>query len=196
MYVKKGRQPQKYRVKYDGGQTMTSLEEQMELTALEEDDSDQSSAIDEMKGSDYEGSEGSESTVEVERMLGQAREDEEEGGNVTEDSDGENGEDRPLDDRDAMESLKVGNTVEAQGFTWEMREDLTTDCRNEQEIESTFANIRFDESTHEGSGRVSATTATTEREIVGDSESYGRQATLGNRAHRSSLMHYFWCCAV
>jgi hypothetical protein len=27
VYVKKGRQPQKYRVKYDGGQTMTSLEE-------------------------------------------------------------------------------------------------------------------------------------------------------------------------
>jgi hypothetical protein len=31
-----------------------------------------------MEGSDYEGSEGSGSTVEVERMLGHAREDEEE----------------------------------------------------------------------------------------------------------------------
>ena len=57
VYVKKGRQPQKYRVKYDGGQTMTSLEEQMELTALEEEDSDQSSAVDELEGSDYEASE-------------------------------------------------------------------------------------------------------------------------------------------
>jgi hypothetical protein len=48
-----------------------------------------------------------------------------------------------------MEPLKVGDTVEAHGFTWEMREDLTTDCRNEQEMGSTFANIRFDESTRE-----------------------------------------------
>ncbi len=69
VYVKKGRQPQKYRVKYDGGQTMTSLEERMESTALEEEDSDQSSAIEELEGSDYEASEGIETTVEVQRTL-------------------------------------------------------------------------------------------------------------------------------
>ncbi len=61
----------------------------MELTALEEEDSDQSSAIDKLEGSDYEASEGSRSTVAVERSQGQAREHEEEGGNTTEDSDGE-----------------------------------------------------------------------------------------------------------
>jgi hypothetical protein len=102
-----------------------------------------------LEGSEYEASEGSGSTVEVERRLGQAREDEEEGGNEAEDSEGENGEDRPLDDRDAMELMKVGDTVEAHGLTWEMREDLTTDCRNVREVGSTFVNIRFNKSTKE-----------------------------------------------
>ncbi len=40
VYVKKGRQPQKYKVKYDGGQTMTSLEDQMEVSVLDEEDSE------------------------------------------------------------------------------------------------------------------------------------------------------------
>ena len=30
VYVKKGRQPQKYSIRYDGGQTMTSTEDQIE----------------------------------------------------------------------------------------------------------------------------------------------------------------------
>ncbi len=48
--------------------------------------------------------------------------DQEEEGNVTEESEGENGEDRPLDQRDAVEPMKLGDTVEAHGVTWESRE--------------------------------------------------------------------------
>ena len=102
VYVKKGRQAQKYRMKYDGGQTMTSMEEQMELAGVEEENSDESSAVDDMEGSDYEASDGS--TVELERDVGVRTErdtpadqdPEEEAGNVTDDSEGENGEDRQM----------------------------------------------------------------------------------------------------
>ena len=70
VYVKKGRQAQKYRVKYDGGQTMTSLEDQMEVAGLEEENSDESSAVDELEGSDYEASDGSGSTHDLGRVRG------------------------------------------------------------------------------------------------------------------------------
>jgi hypothetical protein len=149
VYAKKGRQAQKYRVKYDGGQTMTSLEEQIEAGTLEEEDSEESSDGNEFFGSDYVASEGSGSTVGVARHAGVMSEQEEEQGNVTDDSEGENGEDRPLDERDAMEVMKLGDQVVVHGLTWERREDLTEDSRTEPELETTFANIRFDESTRE-----------------------------------------------
>jgi hypothetical protein len=153
IYVKKGRQPQKYKVKYDGGQTMTSLEEQMEVSTLEEEDSEGSEEGNELDGSDYEASEDSGSTVGVGRREGILREQQEEGGNVTDDSEGENGEGRPLDERDAIEPMKLGDQVEihalVHGLTWEMVEDLTTDSRNKPETGSTFANIRLDDNTRE-----------------------------------------------
>ncbi len=117
VYVKKGRQAQKYRVKYDGGQTMTSLEEQMEVETLEEEDSEESSEGNELGGSDYEASEGSGSTVGLARHVGVMVEQEEEQGNVTDDSEGENGEGRPLDERDALEPMKLGDQVVVHGLT-------------------------------------------------------------------------------
>jgi len=155
VYVKKGRQAQKYRVKYDGGQTMTSMEEQMELAGVEEENLDESSAVDEMEGSDYEASDGS--TVELERDVGVRTErdtpadqdPEEEAGNVTDDSEGENGEDRAMDERDRREPLRLGDEVEAHGITWERVDSLRTDYRQEPEERTTFTNIRFDETTKE-----------------------------------------------
>ena len=157
VYVKKGRQAQKYRVKYDGGQTMTSLEDQMEVAGLEEENSDESSAVDELEGSDYEASDGSGSTHDLGRVRGvQAERDtpedtdpEEEAGNVTDDSEGENGEDKPMDERDHKEPLKLGDEVEAHGIKWERVDSLRDDCRTEPEESTTFKNIRFDESTKE-----------------------------------------------
>jgi hypothetical protein len=120
VYVKRGRQAQKYRMKYDGGQTMSSLEEQMEAAGLEEEDSDASSVVEEMEGSDYEASDGIGSTDGLERVRGIQAEREtpedmdvpEEGGNVTDDSEGENGEDRPLNDKDLREPLKLEDHVD------------------------------------------------------------------------------------
>ncbi len=128
---------------------MTSLEDQMEVSILEKEDSEGSEEGNELAGSDYQASEGSGSTVGLGRREGVLREQEEEGGNVTDDSEGENGESRPLDERDAIEPMKLGDQVEVHGLTWEMVEDLTTDSRNEPETGSTFANIRFDDNTRE-----------------------------------------------
>ena len=100
VYVRRGRQIQKYRVKYDEGTSMEALEEHLEIVVGEED-SDGSDDVNEMGGSQCEDSDGSTSTVEPERIRDviqgvviQADVDnrEEGGGNVTSDSEGEMGE--------------------------------------------------------------------------------------------------------
>jgi hypothetical protein len=110
----------------------------MEVAGLEEENSDESSAVDELEGSDYEASDGSGSTHDLGRVRGvQAERDtpedtdpEEEAGNVTDDSEGENGEDKPLDERDRKEPLKLGDQVEAHGIKWERVDSLRDDCRS------------------------------------------------------------------
>ncbi len=89
----------------------------MEVSTLEEEDSEGSEEVNELDGSDYEASEGSGSTVRDGRREGVLREQEEEGGNVTDDSEGENGEGKPLDERDAIEAMKLGDEVEVHGLT-------------------------------------------------------------------------------
>ena len=71
------------------------------------------------------------------------------GGNVTEDSEGEPCEANPGNMRDALEPLSIGDTVEAHGKTWRRIEGLTTDRRNEPEVASKFKRLHYNESTRE-----------------------------------------------
>jgi hypothetical protein len=71
------------------------------------------------------------------------------GGNVTEDSEGEPGEANPGNMRDALEPLSIGDTVEAHGKTWKRIEGLTEDARTEPVLASKFKRLHYNESTRE-----------------------------------------------
>lgn len=157
VYVRRGRQMQKYRVKYDEGTCMEALEEHLEIVVGEED-SDGSDDVNEMGGSQCEDSDGS--TVEPERIRDviqggviQADVDnrEEGGGNVTSDSEGEMGETNQGDfpRRPTLEPLSVGDRVTVHGVTWERIEQLEEDCRTQEEVETKFRRIHFTDATRE-----------------------------------------------
>ena len=90
---------------------MTSLEDQMEVSVLDEEDSEGSEEGNELVGSNYEASEGSGSTVGLGRREGVLREQEEEGGAERENADGdENGVDEGAED-DAQDGDGVPDHV-------------------------------------------------------------------------------------
>ena len=87
VYVKKGRQPQKYSIRYDGGQTMTSTEDQIE--PANEDEQDEESDDEERQRDtmyDSERDSDNQSTDVGEELWYVPPETD---GNVTEDDEGE-----------------------------------------------------------------------------------------------------------
>ena len=155
VYVRRGRQIQKYRVKYDEGTSMEALEEHLEIVVGEED-SDGSDDVNEMGGSQCEDSDGS--TVEGERVVQAGRageprepvaEEDDGGGNVTSDSEGELGEDNMAGRGDAREPLQIGETVSVHDVMWERIESLDQDARREENIESKFTRLHFNDATKE-----------------------------------------------
>ncbi len=74
---------------------------------------------------------------------------EEDGVGITEDSEGEPGEENPENLLDAQEPLRMGDTVEAHGKTWKRVEGLEEDARTETEVASKFSRLHYNESTRE-----------------------------------------------
>ncbi len=68
---------------------------------------------------------------------------------VTEDSEGEPGEDNPGNLLHAQEPLQMGETVEVHGKTWKRVEDLEEDTRTEPEFASKFSRLHYNESARE-----------------------------------------------
>ena len=109
--------------------------------AEDEDDSDEESD-NELGGSEAENS--NDETVYEEQVGGfRIGERAEPRGNVTEDSEGEPGENNPGNLLNAMEPLSIGDTVEAHGKTWKRVEGLTVDARTEPVEASKFKRLHY-----------------------------------------------------
>ena len=155
IYVRRGRQVQKYRVKYDEGTTQEALEEHLEVVIGEEDSDSGSDGGNEMGGSQGNDSDGS--TIEGERVMDVINgvvinaepDNRPEGETVTSESEGEMGEGNMGDLRDALEPLSVGDRVTVHGVTWERIEGLQEDHRTEPEVETRFTRLHFNDSTRE-----------------------------------------------
>jgi hypothetical protein len=106
VYAKKGRQLQKYSIRYDGGQTMTSTEDQIE--PANEDDADEESDDNEReRDAMYESDRDSDNqSTDVREELWYA--EQEKDGNVTEDDEEEVEEGKEDERGDAIE---IGETV-------------------------------------------------------------------------------------
>jgi hypothetical protein len=152
IYVRRGRQAQRYRVKYDERTTQKALEDHFKLVVGEED-SESSDEGNEMGGSQCDDSDGS--TIEGERVrdviagvvIDAELDNRAEGGNVTSDSEGEIGEHNLGDLRNAIEPLSVGDRVTVHGVTWERIESLEEDHRTEPEVETKFNRLYFSDAT-------------------------------------------------
>jgi hypothetical protein len=155
VYVRRGREFQKYRVKYDEGTSMEALEKHLEHVVGEEDSDDGSDEGNEMGGSQCSDSEGS--TIERERVrdviygvvIHAEPDNREEGGNVTSDSEGEMGENNMGDLRNAIEPLSVGDRVTVHGLTWVRIEALEEDIRTDAEVETKFNRLHFSDAARE-----------------------------------------------
>ncbi len=147
VYSRRGRHLQKYRVKYDEGTTMEAEDAHLELVE-DEDDSDGDEVENEMGGSDAANSDGDTEGYDSDSATIRRREEDEEG-KVTDDSEGEPGEDMPGNMLYAEAALRMGDTVQAHGKTWKRVEELTEDARTEPELKSRFKRLHYSESTKE-----------------------------------------------
>ena len=149
IYCRRGRQVQRYRVKYDEGTTQEALEEHLELVVGEEDSDSESSEGNEMGGSQDYDSESS--TLDGPRVrdvidgvvIAAEPDNRAEGETVTSESEGEMGEGELGDLRNALEPMSVGDRVTVHGVTWEMIEGLQEDQRTEPEVETRFTRLHF-----------------------------------------------------
>ena len=106
VYVKKGRQPQKYSIRYDGGQTMTSTEDQIE-PANEDDAVEESDENERQRDNMYDSerdSDNQSTDVGEESWYGEPETD----SNVTEDDEGAVEEGKEDERGDEVE---IGETV-------------------------------------------------------------------------------------
>ena len=135
---------------------MEALENHLELFVQDEDSDEGSESGNEMGGSNNYDSDGS--TVEGERVVQAGRageprepvaEEDEGGGNVTSDSEGELGEDNMAGRGDAREPLQIGETVSVNDLIWERIESLAQDARREEEMQSKFTRLHISDATKE-----------------------------------------------
>jgi hypothetical protein len=147
VYARRGRHLQKYRVKYDEGTTMEAEDAHLELVE-DNDESDGDESGDEMGGINAANSDGDTVAYEDDEAAIRRREEDEEG-KVTDDSEGEPGEDDPGNLLYAEAALRMGDTVEAHGKTWKRVGELTVDARTEPELSSRFKRLHYSESTKE-----------------------------------------------
>jgi hypothetical protein len=141
VYVKKGRQPQKYSIRYDGGQTMTSTEDQIE--PANEDDADEESDENERQRDnmyDSERDSDNQSTdVGEESWYGEPETD----SNVTEDDEGaveEGKEDERGDEVEIGETVSCGANNDPKRLTWTRIKDIATDQRTDKNEDTVFKN--------------------------------------------------------
>jgi hypothetical protein len=144
VYVKKGRLPQKYSIKYDGGQTMTSVEDTIE-PANEDDEDEQPDEgdIDEMNrpldtdsdtvSCDSEG-----------RSKEQYKDDDD-----TDEDDGVNeaNDDKDMNDGDGVqigETVVCGDDDDPKRLTWPRIKDIETDQRTADHQQTFFLNLLMD----------------------------------------------------
>ena len=155
IYCRRGRQVQRYRVKYDEGTTQEALEEHLELVVGDEESDSGSSEGNEMGGSQDYDSESS--TLDGPRVrdvidgvvIAAEPDNRAEGETVTSESEGEMGEGELGDLRNALEPMSVGDRVTVHGVTWEMIEGLQEDQRTEPEVETRFTRLHFNDATRE-----------------------------------------------
>ena len=149
VYVKKGRLPQKYSIKYDGGQTMTSVEETIEpANDDDEDEQPDEGDIDDMNrpldtdsdtvSCDSEG-----------RSKEQDKDDED-----TDEDEGVNeaNDDKDMNDGDGVligETVVCGDVDDPKRLTWTRIKDIETDQRTAAHRQTFFKNLVMDDRTAE-----------------------------------------------
>jgi hypothetical protein len=143
VYVKRGRQPQKYSIKYDGGQSMPALEGQIE-PANEDDEEDadgEDNARDEMYESDRDSDNQSTDSYEDDNIgwADRVRETE-----LTDESDGEcEGEEKERGDTvDMGETVVCGADNDPQRLTWTRIKDIYEDAREGPHEATFFKNLK------------------------------------------------------
>ena len=152
VYVKKGRNPQKYSVKYDIGGTMACEEEHLEIAGVEESDSDESHHEDVRE--DESDPENEDVDTDNEADEGGIVVENDQDNDNTDESEGERDGETDRDYREA-EIIEIGETVwcgsedDPKRQCWRRVEDLTEDVRKEEVKETTFKNIRVNDQTTE-----------------------------------------------
>ncbi len=158
VHAKKGRHVQRYRVKYDEGAVMQAEDAHLEHVH-DESDSEESASDNEFGGSNAPNSQSDADTTAYgeeivgfrigERDISREAEAEEEGGGITEDSEGKPGQGNPGNLLYAQEPLRMGDTVKTHGKIWKRVEGLEEDTRTEPEVASKFSRLHYNESTRE-----------------------------------------------
>ena len=152
VYVKKGRNPQKYSVKYDIGGTMACEEQHLEIAGVEESDSDESHHEDVREEESDPENEDVDTDNEADEG-GIVVENDQDNDN-TDESEGERDGETDRDYREA-EIIEIGETVwcgkedDPKRQCWRRVEDLTEDVRKEEVKETRFKNIRVNDQTTE-----------------------------------------------
>jgi hypothetical protein len=147
VYVKKRGQPQKYSIKYDGGQSMASTEDQIEPANEEEDDEE---ADDGESESDRDS--GNQSTDSEGQTL-KPQEDKDD--DVTDDDLGSVNEDNDQNcwmDGNCVqigESVECGDDDDPKQLTWTRIKDIETDTRTAKHEQTFFKNLVIDDRTAE-----------------------------------------------
>ena len=143
VYVKKGRQPQKYSIRYDGGQTMTSTEDQIE-PANEDDQDEESDDEERQRDNMYDSERDSDNqSTDVGEELWYV--EPETDGNVTEDDEGEveeGKEDERGDETMVGETVSCGGEDDPKRLTWTRIKDIATDQRTDKNEDTAFKDRR------------------------------------------------------
>ena len=152
VYVKKGRNPQKYSVKYDIGGTMACEEEHIEIAGVEESDSDESHHEDVREEESDPENEDVDTDNEADEggiVVGNDQDNEN-----TDESEGERDGETDRDFREA-DIIEIGETVwcgkedDPKRQCWRRVENLTEDVRKEEVKETRLKNIRVNDQTTE-----------------------------------------------
>jgi hypothetical protein len=153
VYVKKGRQPQKYSIKYDEGSTMASLEADIEAAEDEDSDSEpdiQEKERDEVYSSDRDsGNQSKDSDDEDNYQRSKEQEKEEDDTDEDTGEAKEGGEDCEEDPDGNV--VKMGETVvcgddeDPKRLTWTRVQDILEDQRTANKEDIFFKNLRMND---------------------------------------------------
>jgi hypothetical protein len=147
VYVKKGRRPQEYMIRYDNGESMRGIEEHLE--AAEDDGESEVASEEEKDNMDRDSDEGS-TDPEIDAGVRAQREDVDR--EVTDDEAGEiaEGEEAEMGEvTDIGETVTKGTEDDPKKTTWTRIASMLTSARTEEWEPTTFKNLMIRDDTTE-----------------------------------------------